>query len=131
VTLIAYGPLVATAMDAADAATDEGLSVEVIDLRSLAPIDFDTVEDSVNKTGRVVIVHEAAQFGGLGAEIAATITDRCFYRLEAAPQRVTGFNVPYPPAKLEDHFVPDLDRMLDAVDRVMGRENSLTGWVAR
>lgn len=131
VTLIAYGPLVATALDAADAATEEGISIEVIDLRSLAPIDFDTLEDSVNKTGRVVIVHEAAQFGGLGAEIAAVVTDRCFYALEAPPQRVTGFNVPYPPAKLEEHFVPDLDRMLDAVDRVMGRENSLTGWVAR
>jgi pyruvate dehydrogenase E1 component beta subunit len=131
VTLVAYGPLVATALDAAEAATDEGISIEVIDLRSLAPIDFDTVEDSVNKTGRVVIVHEAAQFGGLGAEIAAVVTDRCFYSLEAPPQRVTGFNVPYPPAKLEEHFVPDLDRMLDAVDRVMGRVNSLTGWVAR
>jgi 2-oxoisovalerate dehydrogenase E1 component beta subunit len=131
VTLIAYGPLVATALDAAEAATDEGISIEVIDLRSLAPIDFDTVEDSVNKTGRAVIVHEAAQFGGLGAEIAAVITDRCFYSLEAPPQRVTGLNTPYPPAKLEEHFVPDLDRMLDAVDRVMGRENSLTGWTAR
>ena len=131
VTLIAYGPLVATALDAAEAATDEGISIEVIDLRSLAPIDFDTVEDSIKKTGRAVIVHEAAQFGGLGAEIAAVITDRCFYSLEAPPQRVTGLNTPYPPAKLEDHFVPDLDRMLDAVDRVLGRVNSLTGWVAR
>jgi pyruvate dehydrogenase E1 component beta subunit len=131
VTLVAYGPLVATALDAAEAATEEGISIEVIDLRSLAPIDFDTVEDSVNKTGRVVIVHEAAQFGGPGAEISAVVTDRCFYSLEAPPQRVTGFNVPYPPAKLEEHFVPDLDRMLDAVDRVMGRVNSLTGWVAR
>jgi 2-oxoisovalerate dehydrogenase E1 component beta subunit len=131
VTLIAYGPLVATALDAADAAADEGVSIEVIDLRSLSPIDFDTIEDSVNKTGRVVITHEAAQFAGLGAEIAATITDRCFYRLEAPPQRVAGFNTPYPPAKLEEHFVPDLDRILDAVDRTVGRENSLTGFVAR
>jgi pyruvate dehydrogenase E1 component beta subunit len=131
VTLIAYGPLVATALDAAEAAEEEGISIEVIDLRSLAPIDFDTIEDSVNKTGKAVITHEAAQFGGLGAEIAAVITDRCFYSLEAPPQRVTGFNTPYPPAKLEEHFVPDLDRMLDAVDRVVGRENSLTGFVAR
>jgi len=131
VTLIAYGPLVATAMDAAAAAADEGVSIEVIDLRSLSPIDFDTIEDSVNKTGRVVITHEAAQFAGLGAEIAATITDRCFYSLEAPPQRVAGFNTPYPPAKLEEHFVPDLDRILDAVDRTVGRENSLTGFVAR
>jgi 2-oxoisovalerate dehydrogenase E1 component beta subunit len=131
VTLIAYGPLVATALDAAEAAADEGVSIEVIDLRSLSPIDFDTIEDSVNKTGRVVITHEAAQFAGLGAEIAATITDRCFYSLEAPPQRVAGFDTPYPPAKLEEHFVPDLDRILDAVDRTVGRENSLTGFVAR
>ncbi|HEX4442410.1 MAG TPA: alpha-ketoacid dehydrogenase subunit beta [Galbitalea sp.] len=131
VTLVAYGPLVATALDAAEAAAEEGVSIEVIDLRSLSPIDFDTLEDSVNKTGRVVITHEAAQFAGLGAEIAATITDRCFYSLEAPPQRVAGFNTPYPPAKLEEHFVPDLDRILDAVDRTVGRENSLTGFVAR
>ncbi|MET4781458.1 alpha-ketoacid dehydrogenase subunit beta [Glaciihabitans sp. UYNi722] len=130
VTLVAYGPLVATAMDAATAASDDGISIEVIDLRSLSPVDFDTVEASVRKTGRLVVTHEAQQFGGLGAEIAASITDRCFYFLEAAPARVTGFDVPYPPAKLEEHFLPDLDRMLDAVDRVLGRANSLTGWKA-
>jgi pyruvate dehydrogenase E1 component beta subunit len=127
VTLVAYGPLVKTALDAAAAAADDGLSIEVVDLRSLSPIDFDTVEASVRKTGRLVITHEAAQFGGLGAEIAASITDRCFYHLEAAPARVTGFDTPYPAAKLEEHFLPDLDRILDAVDRVLGRENSLTG----
>ena len=130
VTLVAYGPLVATALDAAVAASDDGLSIEVIDLRSLSPIDFDTVEASVRKTGRLVITHEAQQFGGIGAEIAASITERCFSHLEAAPARVTGFDVPYPPAKLEEHFLPDLDRILDAVDRVMGRQNSLTGWRA-
>jgi 2-oxoisovalerate dehydrogenase E1 component beta subunit len=130
VTLVAYGPLVTTALDVALAASDEGISVEVIDLRSLSPIDFATVEASVRKTGRLVVTHEAQQFGGLGAEIAATITDRCFFHLEAAPERVTGFDVPYPPAKLEDHFLPDLDRILDAIDRVLGRENSLTGWKA-
>jgi 2-oxoisovalerate dehydrogenase E1 component beta subunit len=130
VTLVAYGPLVATALDAAAAAADDGLSIEVIDLRSLSPIDFDTVEASVVKTGRLVITHEAAQSGGLGAEIAASITDRCFFSLEAAPARVTGFDIPYPPSKLEEHFLPDLDRILDAVDRVMGRENSLTPWGA-
>jgi 2-oxoisovalerate dehydrogenase E1 component beta subunit len=126
VTLVAYGPLVQTALDAAAAAEEDGLSIEVIDLRSLAPIDFDTVEASVLKTGRLVITHEASQSGGLGAEIAASITDRCFYSLEAAPARVTGFDIPYPPGKLEEHFLPDLDRILDAVDRVMGRENSLS-----
>ncbi|MCU1523303.1 MAG: alpha-ketoacid dehydrogenase subunit beta [Microbacteriaceae bacterium] len=130
VTLVAYGPLVATALDAATAASDDGISIEVIDLRSLSPIDFGTVEASVRRTGRLVITHEAQQFGGLGAEIAASITDRCFFHLEAAPARVTGFDVPYPPAKLEEHFLPDLDRLLDAVDRVLGRVNSLTGWKA-
>ncbi len=129
-TLVTYGPLVVTAVDAALAAADEGLSLEVIDLRSLSPIDFDTVVASVEKTGRLVIAHEAQQFAGLGAEIAATITDRCFYYLEAPPQRVTGFDVPYPPARLEEHFLPNLDRILDAVDRVMGRANSLTGWTS-
>ncbi len=130
VTLVAYGPLVITARDAALAAADEGISVEVIDLRSLAPVDFAAVEASVRKTGRLVVTHEASQSGGLGAEIAASITERCFFYLESAPARVTGFGVPYPAAKLEEHHLPDLDRILDAVDRVMGRENSLTGWSA-
>ena len=85
VTLVAYGPLVKTARDAALAAADEGVSIEVIDLRSLAPVDFATVEASVRKTGRLVITHEAGQSGGLGAEVAASITERCFYHLEAAP----------------------------------------------
>lgn len=128
VTLVAYGPLVMTARDVALAAADDGISVEVVDLRSLSPIDLATVEASVRRTGRLVITHEAQQHGGLGAEIAASITERCFYHLEAPPVRVTGFDVPYPAAKLEEHFLPDLDRILDAVDRVLGREHSLTGW---
>lgn len=128
VTLVTYGPLVATALDAATAAASDGVSIEVIDLRSLAPIDFPTVEASVRKTGRLVVSHEAQLSGGLGAEIAAGVTERCFNWLEAAPARVTGFDVPYPPGLLEEHFLPDLDRMLDAVDRVLGRPNSLTGW---
>ncbi|MDN3905142.1 alpha-ketoacid dehydrogenase subunit beta [Arthrobacter sp. YD2] len=126
VTLVAYGPLVPTARDAAVAASDEGVSVEVIDLRSLAPIDFDTVEASVRKTGRLVITHEAAQSGGLGAEIAASITERCFNYLEHAPVRVTGFDIPYPPARLESHHLPDLDRILDGVDCVLDRPSSLS-----
>ncbi|MCC3280625.1 alpha-ketoacid dehydrogenase subunit beta [Arthrobacter sp. zg-Y40] len=125
VTLVAYGPLVPTARDAAVAASDEGVSVEVIDLRSLAPVDFTTVEASVRKTGRLVITHEAAQFGGLGAEIAASITERCFDYLEHAPVRVTGFDIPYPPARLESHHLPDLDRILDGVDFVLRRPSSL------
>ncbi|MCX8454442.1 MULTISPECIES: alpha-ketoacid dehydrogenase subunit beta [Paenarthrobacter] len=127
VTLVAYGPLVKTARDAAQAAADEGTSVEVIDLRSLAPVDYPVVEASVRKTGRLVITHEAAQSGGLGAEIAASITERCFNYLETAPVRVTGFDVPYPYSKLEMHHLPDLDRILDGVDRALGRPNSLSG----
>jgi pyruvate dehydrogenase E1 component beta subunit len=127
VTLVTYGPLVKTASDAAMAASDEGVSVEVIDLRSLAPIDFPVVEASVRKTGRLVITHEAAQSGGLGAEIAASITERCFNYLESAPVRITGFDIPYPYSKLEMHHLPDLDRILDGVDRALGRGNSLSG----
>ena len=121
VTLIAYGALVTTATDAALAAADEGISVEVIDLRSLSPIDYAAVEASVRKTGRLVVTHEAARSGGLGGEIIAEVTERCFDYLEAAPVRVTGFDIPYPAAKLESHHLPDLDRMLDGVDRVLGR----------
>jgi pyruvate dehydrogenase E1 component beta subunit len=128
VTLVAYGPLVATAMDAVLAARDDGVSIELIDLRSLSPLDFETVETSVRKTGRLVVTHEAAQTGGIGAEVAASITERCFNWLEAAPARVTGFDTPYPPAALEEHFLPDLDRLLDAVDRVLGRANSQSDW---
>ncbi|MFK0007437.1 alpha-ketoacid dehydrogenase subunit beta [Paenarthrobacter sp. NPDC090520] len=127
VTLVAYGPLVKTAKDAAQAAADEGTSVEVIDLRSLAPVDYPVVEASVRKTGRLVITHEAGQSGGLGAEIAASITERCFNYLEAAPVRITGFDVPYPYSKVEMHHLPDLDRILDGVDRALGRPNALSG----
>jgi pyruvate dehydrogenase E1 component beta subunit len=127
VTLVAYGPLVKTSRDAATAAADEGISIEVIDLRSLAPVDYATVEASVRKTGRLVITHEAGQSGGLGAEVAASITERCFYHLEAAPVRVTGFDVPYPYSKVEMHHLPGLDRILDGVDRALGRPNSLSG----
>ncbi len=127
VTLVTYGPLVPTARDAAVAASDEDISIEVIDLRSLAPIDYATIEASVRKTGRLVITHEAAQSGGLGAEIAASITERCFDVLEHAPVRITGFDIPYPYSKLEFHHLPDLDRILDGVDRVLRRPNSLSG----
>ncbi|TDT75948.1 pyruvate dehydrogenase E1 component beta subunit [Arthrobacter sp. AG258] len=126
-TLVAYGPLVKTALDAATAAVEEGISLEVIDLRSLAPVDYDAVVASVRKTGRLVVTHEAGQSGGLGAEVAASITERCFYHLEAAPVRVTGFDIPYPYSKLEMHHLPGLDRILDGVDRALGRPNSLSG----
>ncbi|MBV6759182.1 alpha-ketoacid dehydrogenase subunit beta [Rhodococcus opacus] len=117
VTVVAYGPLVTTALQAAKVAAGEGRSVEVIDLRSISPLDVDTVAASVQRTGRLVITHEAPVFLGIGAEIAARIGERCFYHLEAPVARVGGFTVPYPPAKLEQHFLPDVDRILDAVDR--------------
>ncbi|WP_336633166.1 MULTISPECIES: alpha-ketoacid dehydrogenase subunit beta [unclassified Microbacterium] len=125
-TLVTYGAQVVTALDAAEAAADDGVSIEVVDIRSLSPIDYRTVAASVRKTGRVVVTHEAGGEAGVGAEIIASITEQCFPFLEAAPQRVTGHDIPYPPAKLERHHVPDLDRILDAVDRVLDRPNSLT-----
>lgn len=123
-TVLTYGAQVGVAMDAAVAAEDEGVSLEVIDLRSLSPLDEKTIAASVRKTGRVVITHEAAREAGMGAELVATVTETCFHYLEAAPVRVTGHDIPYPPAKLERHHLPDLDRILHAVDRVLGREEA-------
>jgi 2-oxoisovalerate dehydrogenase E1 component subunit beta len=117
VTVVAYGPTVAVALDAAAAARADGISLEVIDLRSLSPLDVDTVAASVDRTGRLVVVHEAPTFLGVGAELAARVTERCFYRMEAPVLRVGGFHTPYPPARLEGDYLPDLDRLLDAVDR--------------
>ncbi|MFW6692510.1 alpha-ketoacid dehydrogenase subunit beta [Streptomyces sp. MAR4 CNX-425] len=119
VTLAAYGPMVKTCLEVAAAAAEEGTSLEVVDLRSMSPIDFDTVQRSVEKTGRLVVVHEAPVFYGSGAEIAARITERCFYHLEAPVLRVGGFHAPYPPARLEEEYLPNLDRVLDAVDRAL------------
>jgi len=116
-TLIAYGPMVKTCLQAAEAAAAEGKDLEVIDLRTLSPLDLDTVVASVEKTGRTIVVHEASTFLGMGAEIAAALQQRCFYHLEAPVLRVGGYNLPYPPSKLEEEFLPDLDRVLDAVDR--------------
>jgi 2-oxoisovalerate dehydrogenase E1 component subunit beta len=120
VTLLSYGPLVRTCLEAALAAAadgDGGRSIEVIDLRSLSPLDMATVSASVARTGRCVIAHEAPVYAGLGAEIAARVTEQCFYSLEAPVLRVGGFAVPYPAARVEEHYLPDLDRILDAVDR--------------
>jgi 2-oxoisovalerate dehydrogenase E1 component subunit beta len=118
VTLIAYGPMVATALETAEAAKDEGWDVEVVDLRSLSPFDDETVCASVRRTGRAVVVHEAAGFGGYGAEVVARVTERCFHHLHAPVLRVTGFDIPYPPPKLEEHFLPGVDRILDAIGRL-------------
>jgi pyruvate dehydrogenase E1 component beta subunit len=119
-TLLCYGPLVRTGLEAALAAREAGRSVEVVDLRTLSPLDMDTIAASVRKTGRCVVAHEAPVFAGLGAEIAARVTEQCFYHLEAPVLRVGGFATPYPPSRLEDHYLPDLDRILDAVDRAFG-----------
>jgi 2-oxoisovalerate dehydrogenase E1 component beta subunit len=120
ITLLSYGPLVRTCMEAAAAAREEGRSVEVIDLRTLSPLDIATVTESVARTGRCVVAHEAPVYGGIGGEIAARVTQECFYHLEAPVLRVGGFAIPYPPSRLEEHHLPDLDRILDAVDRTFG-----------
>ena len=117
VTVLTYGPMVRTCAEAAVAAAGDGRSLEVIDLRSLAPLDNETIFASVRRTGRCVVVHEASVTGGLGAEIAALVTQECFYQLEAPVLRVGGYSTPYPPSRLEEYYLPDLDRVLDAVDR--------------
>jgi len=119
VTVLAYGPTVKTALKAAEAAANEGRSLEVIDLRTLSPLDMAPVLDSVRRTGRAVVTHEAHVNLGLGAELAARITEECFYSLEAPVLRVGGFDTPYPPSRIEEDYLPDLDRVLDAVDRTL------------
>jgi len=116
-TLLAYGPMVKVCTDAAAAAEEEGRSLEVVDLRTLSPLDMSVIANSARKTGRLVVVHEAAGNLGLGAEIAARAGEQCFYSLEAPVLRVTGFDVPYPASRVEDEYLPDLDRVLAAVDR--------------
>jgi pyruvate dehydrogenase E1 component beta subunit len=118
VTVLAYGPMVRVALDAATAAEkSDGRSLEVVDLRTLSPLDLPTVLASVEKTGRAVVVTEAPREGSLASELAAEITERAFYSLEAPVGRVTGFDIPYPPSRVEEEFLPDLDRLLEAVDR--------------
>ncbi|MDH6120050.1 alpha-ketoacid dehydrogenase subunit beta [Kitasatospora sp. GAS204B] len=118
-TLLAYGPMVKVCLEAAQAAEQDGHRVEVVDLRSLSPVDFATLEASVKRTGRAVVVHEAPVFMGMGAELAARLTERCFYHLEAPVLRVGGYHAPYPPSRVEEQYLPDLDRVLDAVDRAL------------
>ncbi|MBW3616032.1 MAG: alpha-ketoacid dehydrogenase subunit beta [Actinobacteria bacterium] len=119
-TLLAYGPMVKTCMDAATAAEDDGRSLEVVDLRSLSPLDWPTVQESVRRTRRAVVVHEAPSFVGLGAEIAARLSEELYYEMEAPVLRVAGFDTPYPPSRVEEDYLPDLDRVLHAVDRSLG-----------
>ncbi|GAA2750896.1 pyruvate dehydrogenase E1 component beta subunit [Amnibacterium kyonggiense] len=116
-TLIGYGPMVSVLLTAAEIAAEEGRSLEVVDVRSLSPVDWEPIVASVEKTGRAVVAHEASGFLGLGSEIAAQVTERAFYSLEAPVLRVTGFDIPFPPARLEKLHLPDADRVLEAVDR--------------
>jgi pyruvate dehydrogenase E1 component beta subunit len=115
-TLIAYGPSVPVALAAAEQAATEGRDLGVVDLRSIVPFDDETVCAEVRRTGRAVVVAEAPGFASVASEIAARVGERCFHHLEAPVRRVTGFDVPYPPPKLEHHFLPGVDRILDAVD---------------
>jgi len=118
-TVIAYGPMVTTALEAATRAEESGWDLEVVDVRTLSPLDIDTLVTSASKTGRALVVHEAARFAGYGAEIAAEVSERAFGYLAAPVLRVTGWDIPYPPAKIERHFLPDADRILDAVARLL------------
>ncbi len=119
VTLVAWGPMVPVAEKAAEQAAQGGVSVEVIDLRTLSPLDVETITDSVEKTGRAVVVHEAVRSGGLGAEVAATIQERAFLSLEAPVMRVTGYDTPFPVPSVEDLWLPDAGRVLAAIQAAM------------
>jgi len=119
VTLVGHGAIVSMLLQVADVAETEGTSVEVIDLRSVSPIDWDTLVASAQSTGRVVVVQEAPGNASVGSEIAATLAERTFYTLEAPVVRVSGFDTPFPPAQLESSYLPSVDRILDAIDRVM------------
>ncbi|RQP09704.1 MAG: alpha-ketoacid dehydrogenase subunit beta [Microbacteriaceae bacterium] len=119
VTLVGHGAMVSQLLQAAEVAAGEGTSVEVIDLRSLSPIDYAPILASVQKTGRLVVAQEAPGNVSVGSEIAATVAERAFYSLEAPVLRVSGFDTPFPPAKLEGVYLPDVDRILEAVDRAL------------
>ncbi|BCB90714.1 hypothetical protein Psuf_080270 [Phytohabitans suffuscus] len=114
-TLVAYGPSVQVALAAAEAAREEGWDLEVVDVRSIVPLDEETLVASVRRTGRAVVVAEAPGFASVASEIAALLAERCFHALSAPVLRVTGFDIPYPSPKLEHHHLPDVERVLDAV----------------
>jgi pyruvate dehydrogenase E1 component beta subunit len=120
VTVVGHGAMVAMLLDAAEVAKGEGVSLEVIDLRSLSPVDYAPIIASVEKTGRIVVAQEAPGNASVGSEIAATVAERAFYHLQSPVLRVSGFDVPFPPANLESVYLPDVDRILDAVDRARG-----------
>ncbi|MFB0833181.1 alpha-ketoacid dehydrogenase subunit beta [Arthrobacter halodurans] len=118
-TLVAWGAMVARCLQVAELAAEDGIDIEVLDLRWLKPIDADGLAASVSKTRRAVVVHEAPQTAGLGAEVAQLITERCFGTLRAPVERVTGFDVPYPSGDLEDEYIPNIDRILFGIQRVL------------
>lgn len=122
-TLIAYGPTVAVALAAAETAAGEGRSLQVIDVRSLVPFDDETITAAVRSTGRAVVIAEAPGFASMASEIVARIQERCFHSLAAPVLRVSGFDIPYPAPKLEKYYLPGVDRILDAVDKLQW-ENS-------
>ena len=109
---------VARSLAAAEEASEDGTEIEVLDLRSLVPLDLDAIAASVRSTGRAVVVHEAPMTAGFGAEIVARIMEDAFEYLEAPVLRVTGYDTPYPPATIEAHYLPNTERILAAVARV-------------
>ena len=119
VTLVGHGAMVTTLLQAAALAEGEGTSCEVIDVRSLSPIDYEPILESVRRTGRMVYAQEAPGNVSVGSEVAATVMEKAFYALDAPVLRVSGFDVPFPPAKLEGQYLPDADRILEAVDRAL------------
>jgi 2-oxoisovalerate dehydrogenase E1 component beta subunit len=129
-TLVAYGPSLPIGLEAAEAAVKRGWDLEVVDLRTLVPFDDETVAESVRKTGRCLVVHEAAGFAGVGAEIAARVQERCFHSLHAPVLRVTGFDIPYPPPIVERYHLPGVDRVLDAVGRLQWDDDPDRRWLA-
>lgn len=117
-TIVTYGAMVARSLAAAEEASEDGTEIEVVDLRSLVPLDLETIAASVRSTGRAVVVHEAPMTAGFGAEIVARIVEDAFEYLEAPVLRVTGYDTPYPPATIEAHYLPNTERILAAVERV-------------
>ena len=116
-TLLCYGPMVKTCLDAAAVAAEEGTSLEVVDLRTISPIDWVTIQSSVRRTKRAIVVHEAPKTLGIGSEIAAKLHEDLFYVMESPVMRVTGYDMPYPPARVEGEYLPSVDRILDTVDQ--------------
>ena len=119
ITLVGHGAMVSVLLQAAELAASEGTSAEVLDLRSLSPVDYAPILASVRKTGRIVVASEAPGFVSIPSEIAATVAEKAFYSLQAPVLRVSAFDTPFPPSKLEDVYLPDVDRVLEAVDRAL------------